>query len=104
LVPATSSTFVVAPYHPITQGKIERWHQPLKHRILLENYYLPGDLEAPDRGFRCRLQPLPLPREHRQSHPGRYLLRTQQAILAERERIERQTITKRRLQHQLQNA
>ena len=34
-----------APYHPQTQGKIERWHQTLKNRILLENYYLPGDLE-----------------------------------------------------------
>jgi transposase InsO family protein len=35
-----------APFHPQTQGKIERWHQTLKNRILLENYYLPGDLEA----------------------------------------------------------
>ena len=35
-----------APYHPQTQGKIERWHQTLKNRILLENYYLPGDLET----------------------------------------------------------
>ena len=26
----------------MTQGKIERWHQTLKNRILLENYYLPG--------------------------------------------------------------
>ncbi len=33
-----------APYYPQTQGKIERWHQTLKNRILLENYYLPGDL------------------------------------------------------------
>ena len=24
----------------------ERWHQTLKNRILLENYHLPGDLEA----------------------------------------------------------
>jgi hypothetical protein len=24
-----------------TQGKIERWHQTLKNRILLENYYCP---------------------------------------------------------------
>ena len=37
-----------APYHPMTQGKIERWHQTLKNRILLENYYLPGDLEDTD--------------------------------------------------------
>ena len=35
-----------APCHPQTQGKIERWHQTLKNRILLENYFLPGDLEA----------------------------------------------------------
>jgi hypothetical protein len=27
-----------APNHPQTQGKIERWHQTLKTRILLENY------------------------------------------------------------------
>jgi hypothetical protein len=35
-----------APYHPMTQGKIELWHQTLKNRILLENYFLPGDFEA----------------------------------------------------------
>ena len=34
-----------APYHPQTQGKIERWHQTLKNQILLENYYLQGDLD-----------------------------------------------------------
>jgi len=35
-----------APCHPQTQGKIDRWHQTLKNRILPENYYLPGDLES----------------------------------------------------------
>ena len=34
-----------APLHPQTQGKIERWHQTLQNQILLENYYLPGELE-----------------------------------------------------------
>ena len=33
------------PYHPMTQGKIERWHRSMKNEVLLENYYLPGDLE-----------------------------------------------------------
>lgn len=33
------------PYHTQTQGNIERWHQTLKNRILLENYYFPGDLD-----------------------------------------------------------
>ncbi len=33
------------PYLPQTQGEIERWHQTLKNQILLENYYLPSELE-----------------------------------------------------------
>src|SRR3546814_3039407 len=40
-----------APMHPQTQGKIERWHQTLKNRILLETYFLPGDLEAQIEAF-----------------------------------------------------
>ena len=43
-----------APYHPQTQGKIERWHQTLKNRILLEHYYLPGDLERQLAAFVAR--------------------------------------------------
>jgi hypothetical protein len=35
-----------------------------------------GRSGSPDRGLRGRLQPPPLPREHRQSNPGRRLLRT----------------------------
>ena len=34
------------PYHPMTQGKIERWHRSMKNQVLLENYYLPGDLKT----------------------------------------------------------
>jgi transposase InsO family protein len=40
-----------APLHPQTQGKIERWHQTLKNRILLENHFLPGDLERQIEAF-----------------------------------------------------
>ena len=40
-----------APFHPQTQGKIERWHQTMKNRILLENYFLPGDLETQIEAF-----------------------------------------------------
>jgi putative transposase len=40
-----------APYDPQTQGKIERWHQTLKNRILLEYYFLPGDLEKQIEAF-----------------------------------------------------
>ena len=34
------------PYHPQTQGKIERYHRSMKNVILLDNYYLPQELEV----------------------------------------------------------
>lgn len=34
-----------APNHPMTQGRIERWHRAMKNRVLLENDLLPGDHE-----------------------------------------------------------
>jgi len=34
-----------APYHPMTQGKIERYHRSMKNVVKLQNYYFPGDLE-----------------------------------------------------------
>jgi len=33
------------PYHPMTQGKIERWHRSMKNVVRLENYYSPWELE-----------------------------------------------------------
>jgi len=39
------------PYHPQTQGKIERWHRSLKNQILLEHYYFPSELEAAIKRF-----------------------------------------------------
>ena len=90
-----------APYHPMTQGKIERWHQTLKNRILLENYFLPGELEAQIAAFIDDYN-------HRRYHesidnltPADVYCGRGPTILAERERIKRQTIANRRLQHQL---
>ena len=40
-----------APNYPQTKGKIERWHQTLKNRILLENYFLPGILKRQIEAF-----------------------------------------------------
>ena len=40
-----------APYHPQTQGRIERRHQTLKNRILLDNYFFPADLQAQIKAF-----------------------------------------------------
>ena len=34
-----------APYHPMTQGKVERYHRSMKNVVKLENYYYPWQLE-----------------------------------------------------------
>jgi transposase InsO family protein len=93
-----------APCHPQTQGKIERWHQTLKNRILLENYYLPGDLEAQVAAF---VEHYNHQRYHESLNnltPADVYFGRGQAILLERERIKRQTIQQRRLLHHSQAA
>jgi len=87
------------PYHPMTQGKIERWHLSLKSRILLENYYLPGDLERAVAAFV----------EHYNHHryhesldnltPADVYFRRGARILATRGEIKRTTIAERRRLH-----
>ena len=93
-----------APCHPQTQGKIERWHQTLKNRILLENYYLPGDLEAQIARF---VEHNNYRRYHESLQnltPADVYFGRGQTILLERERIKRDTIKLRRLQHRLKAA
>jgi putative transposase len=88
-----------APMHPQTQGKIERWHQTLKNRILLENYFLPDDLEAQIKAFIEHYN-------HQRYHeslsnvtPADAYFGRAPAIIKQRERTKRQTIDYRRLQH-----
>ena len=88
-----------APNHPMTQGKIERWHQTLKNRILLEHYFLPGDLERQIAAFVDHYN-------HRRYHeslnnltPADVYLGQGPSILQRREEIKRRTIEQRRLQH-----
>lgn len=40
-----------APYHPQTQGKIERYHRTMKNIVKLENYFFPDDLRASIESF-----------------------------------------------------
>lgn len=93
-----------APLHPQTQGKIERWHQTLKNRILLENYFLPGDLEHQIEAFVEHYN-------HRRYHeslgnvtPADAYFGRAETIIRQRERIKRQTIQHRRLLHRSQAA
>ena len=87
------------PYHPMTQGKIERWHLSLKGGILLENYYLPGDLERAVTDFVEHYN-------HRRYHesldnltPADVYFGRGGRILKRREEIKRNTIEQRRRMH-----
>ena len=85
--------------HPQTQGKIERWHQILKNRILPENYFLEGEPEAA----------IDVSINHYNNHryhesignltPADAYFGRGQTILTERRRIKQQTIQNRRLNH-----
>ena len=88
-----------APLHPQTQGKNERWHQTLKNRILLENYYLPGDLEQKIGDFVAHYNHLRYHERIGNLTPADVYFGRGQTILLERERIKRDTIKTRRLQH-----
>jgi len=88
------------PYHPMTQGKIERYHRSMKNRILLENYYLPSELEA-------RLAAFVDYYNHARYHesldnltPADVYFGRGQTILEHRARIKHKTIALRRKLHQ----
>jgi putative transposase len=92
-----------APFHPQTQGKIERQmdqrHQTLKNRILLENCYLPGDLEAQIETF---VEHYNHQRYHKSLNnvtPADAYFGRAENITQKRERIKRKTIEQRRLHH-----
>ena len=85
-----------APYHPQTQGKIERYHRSMKNVVKLEHYYSPWELERAIARFVEHYN-------HRRYHealknvtPADAYFGRQHVILSRRERIKRDTLTRRR--------
>ena len=85
-----------APYHPMTQGKIERYHRSMKNVVKLEKYFSPWALERALAGFVEDYN-------HRRYHealqnvtPADVYHGRRPAILARREQIKQRTLTARR--------
>jgi len=88
-----------APYHPQTQGKIERYHRTMKNVVKLDNYYLPGELE----------QQLTIFVDHYNNHryhesldnctPADVYFGRYQQVLTERQKIKQQTLQMRYTQN-----
>jgi transposase InsO family protein len=89
------------PYHPMTQGKIERYHRSLKNQILLENYYLPGQLDARLAEFVAYYNNCRYHESLGNLTPADIYCGRGPTILARRQTIKHQTIElRRRLHHQ----
>jgi putative transposase len=92
-----------APYHPMTQGKIERYHRSIKNVINLENYYLPGDLRLAIAEF------VDYYNNHRYHEslnnltPADVYFGRAYEICSKREEIKRKTLNLRRVQNNKKN-
>jgi transposase InsO family protein len=84
------------PYHPMTQGKIERYHRSMKNVVKLQNYYLPWELEAEIAKF---IDYYNNERYHEAINnliPADMYFGRAQKILTQRDIIKRQTMQNRR--------
>ena len=88
------------PLHPQTLGKIELRHQDLKNRVLLENYYLPGDFQRQIGAFVDYYSNQRYHESLTHVTPADVDFGRDKAILRDRKRIKRQAIKRRRVQHQ----
>ena len=85
-----------APYHPMTQGKIERYHRSMKNVVKLEHYYSPWELEravarfVDDYNHRCLHEALD------NVTPADVFEGRRPAILTRRAQIKRRTLEQRK--------
>jgi len=87
------------PYHPQTQGKIERWHRSMKNQILLENYYLPGELKIALKQFVSYYNHERYHESLKNLTPADVFYGRGQEILDQREKIKQFTLAMRRKMH-----
>ena len=87
------------PYHPMTQGKIERYHRSMKNQILLENYYLPGQLEQRLAEFVDYYNSRRYHESLNNLTPADVYFDRGQTILTRRSKIRQQTLDQRRRLH-----
>ena len=91
------------PYHPVTQGKIERYHRSMKNVVRLENHYSPWELE---RALACFVEYYNHERLHEaigNVTPDDMYHGRQRAILSRTEKIKRLTLERRKKEN-LRNA
>ncbi len=85
-----------APYHPQTQGKIERYHRTMKNVVKLQHYYFPWELEAAVRDFVAYYNNGRYHESLDNVTPADVYFGRQYAVLSERAKIKQLTMQKRK--------
>ena len=88
-----------APMHPMTQGKIERYHRSMKNEVRLQNYYFPTELELQIERF---VEYYNNNRYHESLNnvtPSDVYFGKDQKIIERRQRIKRKTLMLRKQQN-----
>jgi transposase InsO family protein len=85
------------PYHPMTQGKIERYHRSMKNVVLLENYYTPDELRREIEAFVSYYNNRRYHEALNNVTPVDVYFGRAREILERRERIKKQTMRMRRM-------
>jgi transposase InsO family protein len=88
------------PYHPMTQGKIERYHRSMKNVVKLEHYYSPWELERAIGRFVEHYNHRRLHEALQNVTPADVYSGRQATILSRRERIKRATLKRRKRMNQ----
>jgi transposase InsO family protein len=88
------------PFHPQTQGKIERYHRTMKNIIKLENYYLPEELEQKIKEFVDYYNNARYHESLNNLTPADVYFGRGKEILENRKMVKRKTLAKRKEQYQ----
>jgi putative transposase len=84
------------PYHPQTQGKIERWHRTMKNVVKLQHYYFPWELEAALRDFVAYYNNKRYHESLDNVTPADVYFGRQYEVLTKRAKIKRKTMQRRK--------
>ena len=93
-----------APYHPQTQGKIERYHRTTKNVVRLEHNYFPEELKAALKDLVAYYNDERYHESLDNVTPADVYYGQQCEVLTERSKIKRRTMERRKKEYLAQKA
>ena len=91
---------LASPYHPQTNGKIERYHQSIKQDVNQTIYDVPGNLEVAISDFVSYYNYRRYHKALSDVTPADVLYGRREQILEKRKEVQTQTLTRRKLYNQ----